>query len=99
MSKKLYVGNLPFTTTSETLKEAFQKAGEVEEAVVMTDKMTGRPRGFGFVTMVADETAQSAIDMYNDQEFEGRRLVVNEARPKEERTDRPHRPFNRDRQY
>ena len=96
MSKKLYVGNIPFSTTTESLKESFQKAGEVEDVFVMTDKMTGRPRGFGFVTMVTDEGGQSAIDMYNDKEFEGRRLVVNEARPKE---DRPRRPFNRDRQY
>ncbi len=91
MAKKLYVGNLPYSTTSDSLKEAFSKAGSVEEATVMMDKMTGRSRGFAFVTM-ADADAQKAIDMYNGQDMDGRKLTVNEARPK---TDRPpRREFN-----
>ena len=89
--KKLYVGNLSYDTTSETLKEAFSKAGAVEEASVLQDKMSGRSRGFGFVTMTNDEEAMSAIEMYNNQELDGRRLVVNEARPKTDRPDRPQR--------
>ena len=89
--KKLYVGNLSYDTTSETLKEAFSKAGAVEEATVLQDKMSGRSRGFGFVTMTNDEEAMSAIEMYNNQELDGRRLVVNEARPKTDNADRPPR--------
>ena len=86
--KKLYVGNLSYDTTDETLKEAFSKAGAVEDAAVLKDKMTNRSRGFGFITMTNDEEAMSAIEMWNNQELDGRRLVVNEARPK---TDSPPR--------
>lgn len=86
MSKKLYVGNLSYDTTDDSLREAFSKAGVVEEATVLSDKVSGRSRGFGFVTMADDDGAQNAIQMWNDQELDGRRLKVNEARPK---TDRP----------
>ncbi len=92
MSKKLYVGGLNYDTIEDALKEAFAKAGTVESAVVITDKMSGRSKGFGFVEMSSDEEAQKAIEMWNGKEFEGRSLTVNEARPMEER---PRRDFNR----
>jgi len=85
MAKKLYVGNLSYGTTDESLQEVFEKAGTVESAMVIKDKMTGRSKGFGFVEMGSDEEAQKAIDMFNGKELDGRPLVVNEARPREER--------------
>ena len=94
MSKKLYVGNLSYNTTGDSLKDAFSKAGTVEEASVMIDKMSGRSRGFAFVTM-ADADAEKAISMWNGMELDGRKLTVNEARPK---TDRPPRREFNDRQ-
>src|SRR3989344_8135916 len=78
MSKKLYIGNLPYTTTTEELQQTFAQAGTVEEAIVMSDKITGRSRGFGFVTMADDAGAASAIEMFNGKDFGGRNLVVNE---------------------
>jgi len=92
MAKKLYVGGLSYDTTEDSLKEAFAKAGTVESAVIIIDKMSGRSKGFGFVEMSSDEEAQKAIEMWNGKEFEGRSLTVNEARPMEER---PRRDFNR----
>jgi cold-inducible RNA-binding protein len=86
MEKKLYIGNLAWTTTTDSLKAAFSKAGEVVDAIVMTEKMSGRSRGFGFVTMATDEATDAAIAMFNEQDLEGRNLVVNRARPK---TDTP----------
>lgn len=88
MAKKLYVGGLPYATTQETLKEAFSKAGNVESAMIIMDKMTGRSKGFGFVEMSTDEDAQKAIEMWNGKELEGRTLTVNEARPLEARPPR-----------
>ncbi|MBU2579893.1 RNA-binding protein [Patescibacteria group bacterium] len=85
MSKKLYVGGLPYSTTEDTLKEAFEKAGAVDSTAIITDKMSGRSRGFGFVEMTNDEDAPKAIEMWNGKEFEGRNLTVNEARPMEQR--------------
>ena len=85
MNKKLYIGGLPYTTTEEALKEAFAAAGNVELATIISDKMTGRSRGFGFVEMASEDEAQSAIDMFNGKDFEGRTLTVNEARPPKER--------------
>ena len=85
MANKLYVGNLPFQTTSEELQQEFSKAGQVVEAVVLSDKMTGRSRGFGFVTMSSQEDSEKAIEQFNGKEFNGRVIVVNEARPREER--------------
>ena len=87
MPKKLYVGNLSYDTTTDSLKSAFAQAGEVVEAVVMSDKMTGRSRGFGFVT-VEDADAAKAIEMWNYKDLDGRRIRVNEARPL---ADRPAR--------
>ena len=88
MSKKLYIGNLPYTTTTEELQQTFAQAGTVEEAIVMSDKITGRSRGFGFVTMADDAGAASAIEMFNGKDMGGRPLTVNEARPLGERPQR-----------
>jgi cold-inducible RNA-binding protein len=86
MATKLYVGNLPFQTTSDDLREHFAQAGNVESAQVVEDRMTGRSRGFGFVEMTTPEEAAAAIEQFNGKDFKGRNLTVNEARP---RTDRP----------
>jgi RNA recognition motif-containing protein len=86
MATKLYVGNLPFQTTSDDLREHFAQAGTVESASVVEDRMTGRSRGFGFVEMATAEEAAAAIEQLNGKDFGGRNLTVNEARP---RTDRP----------
>jgi RNA recognition motif-containing protein len=83
--KKLFVGGLNFKTTEQTLAEAFAKAGTVLSAVVIMDRMTNRSKGFGFVEMENDAEADAAIAMYNNQELDGRRVVVNEARPLEKR--------------
>lgn len=88
MAKKLYVGGIPYTTTQDALASAFSKAGTVESATIIIDKMTGRSKGFGFVEMANDDEAQKAIDMWNGQDFEGRKLTVNEARPLEPRNPR-----------
>jgi RNA recognition motif-containing protein len=85
MATKLYVGNLPFQTTSDELKDHFAQAGSVESASVVEDRMTGRSRGFGFVEMATAEEAAAAIEQLNGKDFGGRNLTVNEARP---RTDR-----------
>jgi RNA recognition motif-containing protein len=90
MAKKLYIGGLPYSTTDTELKEAFAQAGNVESAVIIMDKMSGRSKGFGFVEMSSDEEAQKAIETWNGKDFGGRTLTVNEARPMEER---PRRDF------
>ena len=83
MAKNLYVGNLPFSTTSEDLEQLFGQHGTVSRAQVMSDRETGRSRGFGFVEM--DDGADAAIQALNGNQFQGRALTVNEARPREER--------------
>lgn len=88
MAKKLYVGNLSYNTTDDSLKNAFAAFGNVVSATVITDKMSGRSKGFGFVEMSSDEEAQAAIDKMNGQEVDGRPLKVNEARPMEPRAQR-----------
>jgi RNA recognition motif-containing protein len=88
MATKLYVGGLPYSTQEDALKELFAQAGSVVSAVIIMDKMSGRSKGFGFVEMANDEEAQKAVSMFNDQEFEGRKLTVNEARPMEARPPR-----------
>ncbi len=93
MAKKLYVGNLSYNTNDASLKDAFATLGEVESASVITDKMTGRSRGFGFVSMVNDEEALKAIDAMNGTDLDGRKLTVNEAKPLAERP--PRRNFDR----
>ena len=90
MNNKLYVGNLPYSTNDQALGDLFAQAGTVTSASVISDKMSGRSKGFGFVEMSSPEEAQSAITMFNGKEFEGRAMTVSEARPKE---DRPQRDF------
>lgn len=85
MSKKLFVGNLPFQTSSGDLEQIFVEAGTVESATVITDAVTGRSRGFGFVEMSSEEEAQEAIKLLNGKEIDGRNLTVNVARPRTER--------------
>lgn len=89
----IYVGNLPWGTTEESLRSLFEAHGEVDSAKVITDRETGRSRGFGFVEMPDDSAAQSAIDALNDKDFEGRNLRVNEARPRDDRPRGPRARF------
>jgi RNA recognition motif-containing protein len=84
MSKRIYVGNLPFNATEESVRELFSHYGTVDSVNLITDRETGRPRGFGFVEM-ADEGAVAAIAALDKQDFGGRALNVNEARPRDER--------------
>jgi RNA recognition motif-containing protein len=86
MSSKLFVGNLSFNTTENDLQDAFAAHGTVLETNVMMDRMTGKPRGFGFVTMSSPDEAQKAINALNGAELDGRNLTVNIARPREERS-------------
>jgi len=85
MSKKLYVGNLAFQTTSQDLQQLFGQAGTVESASVVEDRETGRSRGFAFVEMSSNAEAAAAIDQFNGKELGGRALKVNEAKPREDR--------------
>jgi len=82
MARKLFVGNLPFTTEEQDLRDLFGSVGAVDSINVMRDQATGRARGFAFVEMASDEDAKKAIDTYNNYAFGGRNLTVNEARPK-----------------
>lgn len=81
MATKLFVGNLEYTVTGDDLKEAFSQAGTVVDAVVISDKMTGRSRGFGFVEMSTEEEAKAAVEKVNGMDVKGRKINVNEARP------------------
>ena len=81
MATKLFVGNLDYTVTSDDLREAFSQAGTVADAVVISDKMSGRSRGFGFVEMGSEEEAKAAIEKLNGSDLKGRKINVNEARP------------------
>lgn len=83
--KKLFIGGLNFNTNEETLKDLMSQAGSVVSVVIIKDKITQRSKGFGFVEMETKEDAQKAIDMFNNQELDGRKVVVNEARPLEKR--------------
>jgi cold-inducible RNA-binding protein len=85
MSNKLFVGNLSFNTTENALQDAFAAHGTVTETNLMMDRMSGRPRGFGFVTMSTPEEAQKAIEGLNGAQLDGRALTVNIAKPREER--------------
>ena len=89
---KIYVGNLPFNIDDEGLKNLFSSYGEMEEAIIIQDKFSGRSKGFGFVTFKEEESAKKAISEMNDKEIEGRKLKVNEAKPMEDRP--PRRNFN-----
>lgn len=82
MGRKLYVGNLPYSTSEDELRELFSRAGNVDSVNVVRDSGTGRARGFAFVEMVTDEDAQRAIEQLNETQMGGRTLAVNEARPK-----------------
>ena len=86
MSRKLYVGNLPYETNESDLETLFAEAGGVESVNVIRDRETGRARGFAFVEMATDEAAQAAVTQLNDRNFGGRRLTVNEARPQAPRS-------------
>lgn len=81
MGKKLYVGNLPFSATDQSLGDLFAQCGTVESAKIITDRDTGRSKGFGFVEMASDAEAQTAISKFNGSQFEGRPMTVNEAKP------------------
>lgn len=86
MNNKLYVGNLSFNTTENDLNDAFAAHGKVIEANLMVERDTGRPRGFGFVTMSSEDEAQKAISALNGAQLDGRPLTVNIAKPREERS-------------
>lgn len=88
MNAKLYVGNLPYGVTDAQLSDHFSQAGDVVSAVVITDRMSGRSKGFGFVEMADEQAAQKAIEMFHGTDMDGRDLVVNIARPKEPRPQR-----------
>src|SRR4051812_31859628 len=81
MGKKLYVGNLPFSATEQVLSDTFAQCGTVESVKIITDRETGRSKGFGFVEMATDAEAQDAISKFNGADYEGRPMTVNEARP------------------
>lgn len=86
--KKLYVGNLPWSVNDQSLKEMFAQFGEITEAVIISDKYTGRSKGFGFVTFANEADAEKAIAEMANKDIEGRKIVVNVARPREERDNR-----------
>lgn len=96
MSKKLFVGGLSWGTTESVMRDYFSQAGSVSSAVIITDKATGRSKGFGFVEYDADDEADKAIEMFDGKEFEGRTLNVSVARPMEDRpARRPQKFFNK----
>jgi len=86
MPKKLYVGNMSYDTTQDQIRQLFSEAGEVADVSIITDRETGRPKGFGFVEMATDEGGQEAIKRFNGYSLGNRNLTVNEARPREERS-------------
>ncbi|OIO49537.1 MAG: RNA-binding protein [Parcubacteria group bacterium CG1_02_41_12] len=88
MAKKLYVGNLPYGVDDNQLKEIFSAAGNVSSATVISDKFSGRSKGFGFVEFESDDEADAAIEKLNGSDIDGRAIVVNEARPMQPRDDR-----------
>jgi RNA recognition motif-containing protein len=91
MATKLYVGSLSYSTTDDSLRSCFEQAGAVASANVIIDRMSGRSRGFGFVEMADDAGAQKAIETLNGYELDGRKIMVNEARPMTERPPRRER--------
>ncbi len=94
MTNKLYVGSLSYDTSEDALKDLFSKAGTVNSVSIITDSISGRSKGFGFVEMSSEEEAKKAIDMFNGQELDGRSIVVDEARPMKKK---PFRNFSRSR--
>jgi RNA recognition motif-containing protein len=99
VGKKLYVGNLTYQVGSSDLEQMFSQFGTVQSAQVITDRETGRAKGFGFVEMSSDAEAEAAIRGLNDQEHDGRRLTVNEAKPREARTTRSYGSSNVGQRY
>jgi cold-inducible RNA-binding protein len=96
MAKRLFVGNLAYSTNEDSLRQAFGQFGTVVEATVVTDRFSGRSKGFGFVEMSSDDEATKAVAELNGKPLDGRDLTVNEARERTERTDRPsHGPAER----
>ena len=91
MAKKLYVGNLSYEVTQDDLKELFSKAGQVADVVVISDRYSGRSKGFGFVEMESEEAAKKAVEMYNGKKYKEREIVVNPARPRQPRENRESR--------
>ena len=91
MSKKIYIGNLPFSATEDEIRGLFEEHGTVDSINLINDRETGRPRGFGFIEMPDDEAAKAAIAALDGKEVGGRNLRVNEARPREERPRGPRR--------
>ncbi|NTW52428.1 MAG: RNA-binding protein [Chlorobiaceae bacterium] len=87
----IYIGNLPYNVSEEDLRDAFSQFGQVQSANIITDKFSGRSKGFGFVDMPNDGEAREAIEQMNDKDFKGRTIKVNEARPREERPMRRER--------
>lgn len=81
MEKKLYIGSLSYDTTEDSLKELFSQAGTVDSASIITDKFSGKSKGFGFVEMSSEEEAKKAIETFNGKELDGRNIIVAEARP------------------
>lgn len=88
MGTKLFVGSLPFRTTEDALRDAFSQAGNVTSINIITDRATGRSKGFAFVEFETEAEAKAAIEMFNGQDFEGRTIVVSEARPMKPREER-----------
>jgi RNA recognition motif-containing protein len=97
MSRRLFVGGLPYSVSDHQLEELFAAYGTVESARVVTDRMTGRSRGFGFVEMTSDTEAEEAKTKLNGSDYQGRTLTVNEARPRMNRTGAPPRKESRER--
>lgn len=93
--KKIFMGNLPWSLTNESLTELVSEYGEVVEANIITDKFNGRSKGFGFVEFTTEEAAEAAVEALNESEVEGRQIFVNIAKPKSPRSDRPRRSFDR----
>lgn len=88
MNQKLFVGSLPFSSTEDGLKDFFSQAGEVVEVKIITDRYTGKSRGFGFVEMKSEEEAKKAIEMFDGQDYEGRKIKVDVAKPQPEKSFR-----------
>ena len=88
MNKKLYIGNLPYSATAEEIRALFEQVGEITDVAVISDRETGRSKGFGFVEMATEDLAQEAIHRFNGYSMNNRPLTVNEARPREERPRR-----------
>lgn len=93
MNKKLYVGNLSYNTVESQLRTMFEEAGEVVEVTILQDQYSGRSRGFGFVEMVDEATAEQAVNLCNGKELDGRALKVAEAKPRRQRDDRDDRGY------